>query len=490
MFYIQDECNNEGRAASTSFNGGTGSFNMSPLFDVTPEGTVSSPVQSRPDDDQLFSASAPLSLPSASTTAEDPTALSSIMDCFECSMISNTECESKETIQGRQRFFNTFNSGNEDDLPAQSKQNLFQSLLGNSVRIDFNTMVSSMAPEDGICRCREGFIPFMSQTDEMLERCHDPIKKSATMNSRCLLEEHCSDMAYTTCRANAELAKGTGIKSYMTCQCRDGYVQEGEVCVEEQLPERDRPQEKGCIGASDCGNIENVECRLSIVDTSAPASRVRSRQLNLPDQFQEEFLLNEEFGEELKTTPTAATAGATTTITASGTSRWDDYNDGFPNVMMESYMYDADAAANLDEEEIIRNSDLLSNFNGFNTRQQQQAQQGPVLVWTGRCTCREGYIPIRAGINGPLTRCQDPIVLTSTVDGRCLTQAHCGVLPGLLNEHPTGPITILVLRLLSIEVSELHEVCQSTNFEASKFWKGRAGNFLAQKTRLHTAKLQ
>ena len=41
------------------------------------------------------------------------------------------------------------------------------------------------------------------------------------------------------------------------------------------------------------------------------------------------------------------------------------------------------------------------------------------------CTCSDGYLPVYDQIDGSLVRCHDPIIATSVINGRCLSQSHC-----------------------------------------------------------------
>ena len=48
--------------------------------------------------------------------------------------------------------------------------------------------------------------------------------KATFRDCRCLLEDHCANLTNTACLSDPVLQAGTGIDTYMTCQCRDGFA--------------------------------------------------------------------------------------------------------------------------------------------------------------------------------------------------------------------------------------------------------------------------
>lgn len=128
--------------------------------------------------------------------------------------------------------------------------------------MDFKSMVNNMGasssrPES--CRCIDGFIPI--RRNNQLEQCHDPIILTAVIGSRCLISQHCSIMNHTYCRDDEELQIATGIASYKTCQCIDGFQINGQGQCEPS--EEVRPLlNNSCVSNEDCFGIPNAACRL------------------------------------------------------------------------------------------------------------------------------------------------------------------------------------------------------------------------------------
>lgn len=80
----------------------------------------------------------------------------------------------------------------------------------------------------------------------------------------------------------------TGIESFKTCQCAEGYEPDeedgsgGEMACVESVPETVPPLDsfedslddlglsgfEGCVGVADCGDVDNIECRLSRINGS------------------------------------------------------------------------------------------------------------------------------------------------------------------------------------------------------------------------------
>lgn len=53
------------------------------------------------------------------------------------------------------------------------------------------------------------------------------------------------------------------------------------------------------------------------------------------------------------------------------------------------------------------------------------------------CTCSDGYLPVYDRTDGSLVRCHDPIIATSVINGRCLSQSHCtGLANSICAEEP------------------------------------------------------
>ncbi len=72
-------------------------------------------------------------------------------------------------------------------------------------------------------------------------------------------------------------------------------------------------------------------------------------------------------------------------------------------------------------------------------------KQEMTIIWiTFRFRCRTGFIPIyERGADGirTLNNCHDPIIVTSTVGGRCLIPEHCDHLVIFLSFEQQGFFT-------------------------------------------------
>jgi len=136
---------------------------------------------------------------------------SSVMNCYLCGQIKNTACSAMRQSTSALRRLAEEGEGDQGPRATlvgsvlqerqrqQAKQAADEGDLGD--RVEFDSMVLGMVngannQQQGFCRCLDGFIPVMS-SEGMLVECHDPIFRSAIVGSRCLTEQHCSDLPET-----------------------------------------------------------------------------------------------------------------------------------------------------------------------------------------------------------------------------------------------------------------------------------------------------
>lgn len=62
---------------------------------------------------------------------------------------------------------------------------------------------------------------------------------------------------------------------------------------------------------------------------------------------------------------------------------------------------------------------------GFDDDDDDDSGVRDLVIWTGRCMCRRGYITFRDEESGRINECRDPVIITSSVGGRCLNNEHC-----------------------------------------------------------------
>lgn len=141
----------------------------------------------------------------------------------------------------------------------------------NKVRMDFDEMIEKMTKEEAkVCSCAEGFLPIYK--DGVLQRCHDPIIKTATIGGRCLSQEHCRGLTNSVCLEESGVLLPNGLP-LKTCQCMEGYLSlryscdpdnrsfnEDEVLgniFEEGEP---NPDVQRCHQDVDCIEVENAVC--------------------------------------------------------------------------------------------------------------------------------------------------------------------------------------------------------------------------------------
>ncbi|TRY73774.1 hypothetical protein TCAL_00951 [Tigriopus californicus] len=167
------------------------------------------------------------------------------LSCAQCSRIPNSVC-------GPQFLTPSQRPNSQSSTPV----------IDNQVRMDFKSMVNTMGASSSnqeACRCLDGFIPI--RRNNQLEQCHDPIVLTAVIGSRCLISQHCSIMNHTYCRDDEELQIATGISSYKTCQCIDGFqINDKGQC--EPSEEVQPLLNNSCATDDDCFGIVNAACRL------------------------------------------------------------------------------------------------------------------------------------------------------------------------------------------------------------------------------------
>lgn len=194
------------------------------------------------------------------------------MACSDCASIENTICDNPkddedmlidandpgnvpETNRVGGTFLNRrplFSPQLRQVSPSHSNS-LVKSLIASSssIRIEFSKMVASMSDDRGYCRCADGFLPLMGN-GSLLE-CHDPIIRSAVVGSRCLVSSHCQHLNNTSCAEDEDLQDSSGISTYMSCQCLDGFQVSDDLlgCVAETA-EEEATEALLCFSDDDC----------------------------------------------------------------------------------------------------------------------------------------------------------------------------------------------------------------------------------------------